>query len=134
MCTCNNNVITSNLNIHILYRHFIFHLLSILSSGHKLRFLFHGRVIAKSYLFPISASALNQPFEVNLSLSLCLYMFACSCYLSRWCILRTLRQAGRPGHFALLIEIIFEKNNIAKNDKNYYDDIYRYESPSSSFS
>lgn len=35
------------------------------SSGHKLRFLFHGRVIAKSYLFPISASALNQPFEVD---------------------------------------------------------------------
>lgn len=35
------------------------------SSGPRLRFLFHGRVIAKSYLFPISASALNQPFEVD---------------------------------------------------------------------
>lgn len=35
------------------------------NSGHKLRFFFHGRVIAKSYLFPISASALNQPFEVD---------------------------------------------------------------------
>nr|XP_022329862.1 tricalbin-3-like isoform X4 [Crassostrea virginica] len=34
-------------------------------SGHRLKFLSHGRVIAKSYLFPISASALNQPFEVD---------------------------------------------------------------------
>ncbi|XP_056021913.1 uncharacterized protein LOC125650208 isoform X3 [Ostrea edulis] len=35
------------------------------SSGSRLRFITHGRVIAKSYLFPISATALNQPFEVD---------------------------------------------------------------------
>ncbi|XP_061173076.1 uncharacterized protein LOC133182305 isoform X2 [Saccostrea echinata] len=34
-------------------------------SGSRLRFIHHGRVIAKSYLFPVSASALNQPFEVD---------------------------------------------------------------------
>lgn len=93
-------VITS-IKIYSYYTYYAFYIPFIVisySSGPRLRFLFHGRVIAKSYLFPISASALNQPFEVIFSLffPLSLYLFVCSCYLSRWCLVRTsLEAAGR---------------------------------------